>query len=1435
MNLRDLQDDLEKLLSGFKKSPARHVANFVAQPVQGQVQQVQNMFSDNPNFANRVVRNVGNTVKQTGLDFGNLVLGAGYEGQRAVRSAMGDQKQYGVDPVTGKAYNTNPFLNENTLSKYSNPVTGAMDAGGKTFKAGAMVYGIPKLTIGGVASAAGFGGGINVGANKLFGDGSKSTMKALEEGITAGASSAPTLAGIGRITNPAIAKYANIVGNKFTSPGVKQLATRIAAGGLNIPEGAVMSKSLGYNATDPLSIVTDFATGFAAGRPIGARGQGVDQAIEAFMPKGVSPRANKMHVMDAGDLTEALDTLLIKGSGQQERKKAMDTMQNIINAYAPGYKNASQKKMIEMSEWLLNRYKTGQENFDIPKMGLVDDAQPPLGDITLYSGHDSAKGSRYFSSDKEYAGIHGKNIREVTVNPNEVFDTRNPQHKQIFDSLNLGRKIDQKTGLPISTGDAKQLESALDKAGHNFKAVALSENTGLGGNAEISYFVKPNVAQERLKDIDPFGDNGMSSGFVEKGIKLKPEPKVTIGRVENSVDNTIDKPVKVIGAEVNPKGKVITNKAGNTLQKGFLEKATNWKDKPKVYYQRERFDRNIESVAGKDAPEMVEKYFKPVQKAEADRQRWLNQERDEIRALGIKGNTKESELLQQYGEKKASLQTLRDELPETWQKVVNAEKVFRQKYDKYLEDINKVLKQNGYNPIPKRQDYFRHFQDVSSVLEKYGIPVRDNSLPTDIVGLTADFKPGKNFFVNALPRKGDKTDFDAIKGIDGYLDGASKQIFHTGNIQNLRLLEKGIREGFAETTHLNNFVSYLSEYTNNLAGKKAMVDRGLEDFVGRNVYGSAQRLRKQIGSNMVGANIASSLTNFIPLTQSLATTSKPAFAKGMAQAAVSPMKNDGFTQKSNFLTARLGSDPLYTGKWDSVANKGFWIFKTIDRFVSETVVRGKYNEGLSKGLSPEQAMAQADNYASRLIGDRSLGSMPNIFNSQTAAFLTQFQLEVNNQVSFLTKDIPKNLGYNKAQVASSLAQVAIYSYLFNELYENFFGRRPAFDPIGIGQQAVEDYTNEDMKKGQATKNTLTNVVNQVPFASTVTGGRIPMSGGIPDVGGLIKGETSLKKELIKPATYILPPTGGSQIKKTLEGLNAYSQGASTTDTGRVRYPIEKTPANLARTAIGGQYSAPGAKDYFREGRTPLGEDQSEVFKSMGNKEQVGIYNSIMGARSAGREEDKLKEEGGGQVGNKLITSDGKVIDLSEPTKGQGIDAYVNQNWKYTKAREVYSSTAPKEAKAKALKQLGVEEKDAEYDYKATRDNDIKAQYVIDKAKSLSREQFMDRMLTGRVESVTGTRFISDGVIDKLEDAGLLSDAEAKALKKIKYDKTGKKEGGSGSGKAKKINLSDAQKVNIKISGGDAPIKMGSSRFAKIAPPKISPFKVRNISDMIKLT
>lgn len=133
----------------------------------------------------------------------------------------------------------------------------------------------------------------------------------------------------------------------------------------------------------------------------------------------------------------------------------------------------------------------------------------------------------------------------------------------------------------------------------------------------------------------------------------------------------------------------------------------------------------------------------------------------------------------------------------------------------------------------------------------------------------------------------------------------------------------------------------------------------------------------------------------------------------------------------------------------------------IDQFVAGSLVRARYNQNLGKGMSEAAAMADADAFAANVMADRSKGAVPTLFqrsNPLTKVF-TQFQLEVNNQLSYIFKDIPRDMRERGVKaLAGALIKFTLGAWLFDELYEWLIGRRPALDPIGILNDTVGDLT-----------------------------------------------------------------------------------------------------------------------------------------------------------------------------------------------------------------------------------------------------------------------------------------------------------------------------------------------------------------------------------------
>lgn len=625
----------------------------------------------------------------------------------------------------------------------------------------------------------------------------------------------------------------------------------------------------------------------------------------------------------------------------------------------------------------------------------------------------------------------------------------------------------------------------------------------------------------------------------------------------------------------------------------------------------------------------------------AEKTRWLNQEREDIKKLGIKARSKESAAVQKYVEK-VYINEHGEEIPygdkelakefpdvKTQEKIKYASEVFRNKYDTYIDQINNVLTDLGYDAIPKRKDYMRHFTEISDKLSQWGVPFNRNdmdseNLPTDINGLTEFNRPGKNWFASSLERKGMKTTYDAITGIDGYLEGAGNLIFHTADIQRYRTLSKFIRETYGQTHGLDNvdsltdaefeqrvadiqdnklskYVAWLDEQANALAGKKGAIDRATERFLGRRVYTALNTLKSQVGSNMTGFNVRSALTNFASAVQGASKTSKLSFIKGTVSTINNIFHNDGLINKSDFLTARFGSDTLSQKAWQKISNAGQIFMSGSDYFTSNQIWRSKYFENLSKGMKEQEAISNADDFSTRIMGDRSQGSTAELFNSKTLGFLTQFQLEVNNQWSSMIHDNKMDIeSGNKsgASVVFQLGQLFGASYLFNSLMKSLTGSSVMFDPIDMLMKIFDD--DDDKSLEEKFESAIGDFMDNVPMWSVFSGGRIPIQEAMTGATSLIKkltGQTDsfgneitwedVGQDFLESMAYYVLPTGYGQLRKTVQGLKMYDDdlpiAGSYTDSGNLRFTADDSTTGKIKSSLFGRYSSQEAQDYIDSG------------------------------------------------------------------------------------------------------------------------------------------------------------------------------------------------------------------------------------------------------------
>ena len=687
-----------------------------------------------------------------------------------------------------------------------------------------------------------------------------------------------------------------------------------------------------------------------------------------------------------------------------------------------------------------------------------------------------------------------------------------------------------------------------------------------------------------------------------------------------------------------------------------------------------------------------------VKTSESALVQWLGENRYQLRQMERKKGRATVEEIANEQELRRQIEHIERSLSrEQLQRIDNGIAEFTEIYKEIHPKINEALIRNGYEPVGYIEGYFPHmnFDDPNNVVEamakKLGFDFSSKELPMDIAGRTETFRPGKKWAGNLLTRTGTETDYDALRAFDQYIDNISDVIYHTDDIKRLRsyedymrytLSDEGIRarvdavknnmdltatekekrideiyEG-VQNHSLQNYVSNIRAYTDLLAGKKHKVDRILETEVfGRKVYKAVNAIENRVAGNMVAGNIGSALTNFIPITQGMSNMSIGSNLRGLKESLVNMTKGemDELTKKSTFLATREGSEQLYKSTMQKISEAGGnwnplqWM-EAADKFTTQAVWRSRYYDNLKKGMEKTAAIQNADDFARGLFAGRSKGAMPTMFSSKTLKPLTMFQLEVNNQISYLMKDIPKEAQGSVAKMMKAYGGLIIGAYIYNDVYEKLTGRRSALDPFSTANQAIGDLTGtqvrntldilEDAAKGngvqlterveqkkpsEALENVLGDIGGNMPFVGGLLfdGGRIPVQSALPSVTTIAgafgdaasgddtkeKARQTIKQELEKPLWYLGMPIAGGQVRKTVKGLDLMREGGSYTQTNKgekLQFAVDQDKkTNWLQAALFGKWAVPEAQAHMEKNRT-LNEKSTETYEKL---RQAGAKNT----------------------------------------------------------------------------------------------------------------------------------------------------------------------------------------------------------------------------------
>jgi len=618
--------------------------------------------------------------------------------------------------------------------------------------------------------------------------------------------------------------------------------------------------------------------------------------------------------------------------------------------------------------------------------------------------------------------------------------------------------------------------------------------------------------------------------------------------------------------------------------------------------------RNVERGFGKETSEKLNNFLVDHQQGQAtkmvERKVALNTSLKQVaNELGINFQTrtgkakKVSAAIQDYGEgAKTKAELVKEFGQEQAQKIVAADKWFRKQYDTLLDEANTTLKQFGYDPIPKRKNYYTHFQD-ESVWKKFGLkmdeirnmlgdPTMQDAIPDGVRGKISNklagqsefTQPGKKFNRFALQRKGEAHTSDAFQAFERYMEPTLNNIYMTPSISRARVISRAIaQDADIAGKDANKILIQMKEWANDLAGKSNRFDRPIVDSKwGNRAIQASQWLQKKAGQNTIVGNLSTAVMQPIVLAQ---TAGKFGYKNTMLGLMRQAGKETPEMAQSGFLKRRYSDLHKVT---ESKMDKARSIANTPLEVVEETATRATWDAAYltakDKGLTGKNAIKWADAETEKTVAGRSIGEKPEMFRSKAAGAFSMYQLEVSNYWQQFGKEM------TKTQAAKTL----VAAYGINSLLEISTGRRVGFDPIS----AAIDMYDETQKQEKSNTDKLISIgqrglgetVDNLPFAgqlaTSVIGDKNYKEILGPDSQGGRFGVSSPVSTLASNPEYLVLPFGGSQMKKTFEGVNTISQGKMTDKNGETTVDVPKTAPNAVRATLFGPSAIPEVNQYY---------------------------------------------------------------------------------------------------------------------------------------------------------------------------------------------------------------------------------------------------------------
>lgn len=465
-----------------------------------------------------------------------------------------------------------------------------------------------------------------------------------------------------------------------------------------------------------------------------------------------------------------------------------------------------------------------------------------------------------------------------------------------------------------------------------------------------------------------------------------------------------------------------------------------------------------------------------------------------------------------------------------------------------------------------------------------------------------------------------------IEAYAKYMESVTTITNRSNAVDNIRQVQKVIDEisDARGDNSLQTLRAVLESSANALLGKTNRFDRPFIDFPGGNKWiraaGAVSRALSK--SQLLGSiRTVAAQTGQAPLIAAEAGVENA--TKGvrmMFDKGFDDLVNQSNFIKSNFPRERSAFSAQNVQK---VINKSSDIAGKPMDYTAETFAKTAWAAGYQKAIAEgmeegsKAAIREADRIAGKIAADRSAGLRASVYESRVLQPVAMYTQDIN-QIWQASKQMIGTKNYK------GFGTLLAATFAYNALYEQFIGERLGADPVNAAIDAggilfgndLVDSEGNPIGVGERLARAGGRMVGEgaayTPLGNAVLGSiypergiRIPFSGGDRMLTrsdlfgdsqiGRFGGSVPMQAAFENPALMLGIP-GFSQAQRTVEGLNAYGQGASISPSGEERYTIDQNFLNLLNSMIGGQYATEEGRAYLEERNARLrGErDQSAV-------------------------------------------------------------------------------------------------------------------------------------------------------------------------------------------------------------------------------------------------